>query len=207
MPVVEQQHTAGGFWALWRTDETEEYLFGRFSKFTPVAAELQYLSGLRNPRRRCEWLAWHVMVRELLGTKVETAYSSDNTPLLKNHPGHISVSHTGDYVALYYSPLPCGIDLERTARDFSKAAPRFLSVAEKDVLCNEDPFSLSLVWCAKEAAYKLARRPALDFSADIFLKALDRESRTMLIALSDGTEIPMAYRSLHGLTLVYTSQP
>ncbi len=204
MPVVEQRHTADGFWALWRTDETEAALFERFSKFAPSAAELHCLSSLKNPRRRCEWLAWHVMVRELLGPEVETTYAPDDAPLLKNHAGHISVSHTGDYVALYHSTKPCGIDLERADRDFSKAAPRFLSSAESEILGGDDPFSLSLVWCAKEAAYKLARRPSFDFLADMFLKKVDRENQTILVALSDGTEIPMQYRSLHSLTLVHT---
>lgn len=67
---------------------------------------------------------------------------------------HIAVSHAGGYAALMLCDVPCGLDIERADRDFTKTEERFLAPDERKLLESAGGLSAGIVWCAKEALYK-----------------------------------------------------
>ena len=66
------------------------------------------------------------------------------------------------------------MDIERKDRDFTVAAPRFLSDEEKTSVSQfGSPLTAGIVWCAKETLYKLAAGEDTDLLDDIRITGFD----------------------------------
>lgn len=77
-----------------------------------------------------------------------------------DHDYHISISHSGSYVALVLSEGAhgVGVDIQVASDKLPQVAPRFMSPTElayyRDLTTSEANEWLYTVWCLKEAAYK-----------------------------------------------------
>lgn len=125
---------------------------------------------VREGRRR-EYLTWRAIVRRELGADVRIAYDAAGAPVVDRDGVYVGVSHCRGRVAVCLSDVPCAVDIEPETRDFSRAAPRYMSPSE--LALSGDPLLPAAVWCAKEALYKYARRPGLDLLHDLRVEAVD----------------------------------
>lgn len=171
MPLIIHSNLSCGELAVWRIDESEAQLAARCSR-----AEQEYVRNFTNARRRCEWLAWHVLLHELCPSET-TTYDSICAPILVGEKKQIAVSHTSGYAALLLSDRPCGIDIELPTRDFSRATSKFLSDTERKLIETNDSGLhqkiTGTIWCAKECLYKWAKIPGLNFIDDITIERID----------------------------------
>lgn len=127
--------------------------------------ELQSVEGISSQSRRAERLAWRSLLRSVLPT-AQIEYLSSGKPEIKNSQyKHISVSHCQDFVAVAIATKPCGIDVERYDRNFGRVKSRYMT-AEEQTLSADDHWA-AVVWCAKEAMYKMAGREGVDFKRDM----------------------------------------
>lgn len=188
MPIVEKIEVGDrGLVALWHCDESEDWLV-REAKLPPYDQKI--LEKLNTDRRRREWLTVRVVVRQLLGCSV--GYEPSGRPVALGYEGHISVSHAAGYVAFMVSDRRCGVDIEASDRDFSRAAPKFVGPREAEL--TDD---LSIIWCAKEAIFKITGRVNL---LDIHIDKIESKtskiiSNNLIINYINMPDIP--------LTLVY----
>jgi 4'-phosphopantetheinyl transferase len=157
-----------GLLGLWEIAETTEQLL---SQYQPKNAELDHFLLFRNELRKREWLATRLLLLHLLGREPIISYDSSGKPHLTNSTGHISISHSANYVAVCYHPeFQPGIDIELITRNVERAARRFLSPKELNDctvdgrLSNKD---LMLRWCAKEAVFKMVPYADVDFASQI----------------------------------------
>lgn len=173
MPLIIRSNLSCGKLAVWRIDESEPQLAARCSR-----AEQEYARSLTHTRRRCEWLAWHLLLHELL-PDITATYNSIGAPILVGEKKQIAVSHTPGYAALFLSDQPCGIDIELPTRDFSCAASKFLSDSERKLIEAHDSHLhqkiAGTIWCAKECLYKWAKIPGLNFVDDITVERIDSD--------------------------------
>lgn len=161
------------------------------------AEDLASVSGFASASRRAERLAWRKLLREVLaehfgcafpeGLRIE--YSASGAPRLKDFPDiEISVSHCRDMAAVAVSRIgatvesrcdggACGVDIERADRNFDRAAPRYLSPAERAL--SSDPRLPAAVWCAKECLFKMQGREGLDLLRDIVVTGIDFTAGTV----------------------------
>ncbi|MCD8073266.1 MAG: 4'-phosphopantetheinyl transferase superfamily protein, partial [Alistipes sp.] len=116
-------------------------------------------------------------------------YDPHGAPLIGNAPGYhyVGFSHCRGAAAAIASAYPCAVDIEHLGRDFTRASAKFVSEAERKLLGAGHPLFFPALWCAKEAIYKLARIPGLDFIKDLEvtsadLTALDHGGRGRLAA-------------------------
>ncbi len=183
------------------------------SRLTLTPAEQAHGDAITHPGRRAEWLAWHALLRRMLGEGVSADYDASGAPVLIGAPGCISVAHSRRLVALYHRAERCGIDIEALSRDFSRTADRFLSPAERSLARQLSPSispSLSsdsfpaLAWCAKEAVYKYAGRPGLDLLRDIRLARLDPAEQNIHAVLLEKEAVTLRYSFIKDHCLVYT---
>lgn len=135
-------------------------------------------------RRRREFLTWRAVVRRELGDEV-----------------HIGVSHCPGRVAVCISDAPCAVDVEPESRDFSRAAPRYMSPAERAL--SDDPLLPAAVWCAKETLYKYAGRPGLDMLYDLHVEAVDFEAGVVVGRIADGEPLRLSLKRAGGFIVVY----
>ncbi len=153
-------------------------------------------------RRRSEFLSWRALARTALGTEVKLDYNTVGAPIVVNRPLFISVSHCSDRVAILLSNHPCGIDIERTDRNFTRASSRFLTPEEAAM--SADPRWIGVVWCAKEALYKYSGRDGLDLLHDIRLHTADLITGQLAGRICGGDPVALAVHFTDTHTLVMT---
>ena len=139
----------------WRTDESAEDLFAMIANHLSDDEQSVYQS-FKNDRRRREWLATRILVKEMLGHYPGIVYDESGAPMLSGIDGtnNISVSHSDGLVAVLLSKKRAGIDIERVTKRVLRIKDKFLNPDEYDA---NDPNLLQLLyiqWCAKEAMYK-----------------------------------------------------
>ena len=152
---------------------------------------------VREGRRR-EYLTWRAVVRRELGADVRIAYDAAGAPVVDRD----GVSHCRGRVAVCLSDVPCAVDIEPEARDFSRAAPRYMSPSE--LALSGDPLLPAAVWCAKETLYKYARRPGLDLLHDLRVEAVDFAAGTVVGRIGGGEAIRLTLHRADGFITVYT---
>ena len=143
------------------------------------------------------------MVAALFGDEAVYDHTPDGAPFVRfgDKQIAISVSHCKGLAALAYNPnKPVGIDIETERTQLQRIAPRIFSPAELEVYSTL-PLLLK-AWTLKEALYKSALTPGLDFRADIHLplrneKTAEVASRRFRILYSDYLEeYPEVFMSL-----------
>lgn len=115
------------------------------------------------------------LVRHLFGPDATVAHRPDGSPAITAPSSAISlptisISHSRLYAALALcrSGAPIGIDIEEWRTQLVRVAPRVLSPAETAVYATS-PEMLLKAWTLKEALYKCALTPGLDFRTMITL--------------------------------------
>lgn len=148
----------------WHITETEEELAALLSHSPGVVDEAFRLFG--SVSRRKEWMAVRVLLYAVMGRSVHLEYTSSGCPFLSGLSAQVSISHTGNYVALALTEIGrIGIDMELRTSRAHRLRKKFLTSDEEKILWKEteggpDYSALSaqdravLLWSAKEAAYK-----------------------------------------------------
>lgn len=198
MPLQLKKNTAGGWFALWRIDES----VGQLEAIVSLA-DIAACAAISNPRRRSERLAWRAALRSVLPGNYEISYDGVGAPCLDGVPGWIGVSHCQGYAAVIYSlTAPCAVDVELMERNFARAASRYISPQEATLPCAAEPWFGAVVWCAKETMYKLSGRKELDLLTDIKVLQADR-TRAVGEVLRQG-RVEMEVMMDDTICLVYT---
>lgn len=168
------------------------------------AEDLRSVEGFGSASRRCERLAWRALLREM-EPESRVEYLASGKPVLKNSQyKHISVSHCSDMVAVMLSNEPCGVDVERAERCFERVHMRYMSEAEAAL--SDSKYWQGVVWCAKEALYKMAGREGVDFKRDISVKSVQPAGSSWhLVAEAFSLQVELQCEHLEdGHILVFT---
>lgn len=122
------------------------------------------------PRHERERAAVGEMVRGLFGEEAVIAHDEWGAPCLEGRQESISVSHSRTTAAIAIDRLgrAVGIDIEGERPQLQRVAPRVLSETEMAAY-GASLRTLARAWTLKEAAYKCAGIPGLDFRRDISL--------------------------------------
>ena len=99
------------------------------------------------------------------------SYSSEGIPFLNNEK-NISISHTKGFSSIAISPKPVGIDIQDFRDKILNISTKFINSEEIDLIDPSSIKELTLVWCIKEATYKVYRKPGLDFKDEIKIQSI-----------------------------------
>lgn len=155
--------------------------------FTPVGIKVEEVSGGEN-RTGAVWraLAMQVYCENGRGGYRELRHRESGAPYIEGEEERISVTHTSGLLAVASLPRTPEADLEkfspRTALGIDaecwnrekvcQLRERFLSEEELSLAPPDDVKASILAWTAKEALYKAALTPGLDFRRDIKISTL-----------------------------------
>lgn len=191
-------------WAIWHVTESEEQLANGIVGAIP--------NELIHAKKRLEWLASRHAILTLcnhLGLRFFGIRKDDfGKPYLDKYPHHISLSHSFPYVAAQIDyDRPVGIDLEQPREKLLAIAPRVLSPIElKDA--GDDVIKHCVIWCAKEAMFKIHGRGGLHFSNQLNLNPflLQEEGSLTGVISEEGkkTSVELGYEVNPDFVLVYT---
>jgi len=136
--------------------------------------EKKKLQEMTANRRRQEWLTTRWLVQKVLSQDVEICYNENGKPEINNGGMSISISHCQEIVAvlIHTKGKSVGLDCETVAPRILKIKHKF---AEKELnqILNNETENLTLVWCAKEAMFKLYAKGAVDFNEHLQVNDFD----------------------------------
>src|SRR5574344_1526149 len=112
-------NTSAAISQVWEVIESEEELL---SIISIPNDELEELYITKSGARRREKLAVRALLNTVFNDKVYLGHHDNGSPFIQNNPTHISITHTGRFVAIILHPTEdVGIDIEYLDRDFSAA--------------------------------------------------------------------------------------
>lgn len=194
-----------------------EFLYWRH--LTPPGIKVEEISGADDKNGKI----WLEMARQVYCENGKDDYRQilhlpSGAPLLQGELYRISISHTDHFLAVASLPktpevtlaefslrAAMGIDVEKLTRtQVLKIRDKFLSEEELLMVAPDDVEKNIIAWTAKEALYKAALTPGLEFCRDIKIVRLPElqpasgiveEGKTdygeALIKFPSGQEIPM----------------
>lgn len=208
MPLEKIVREEGRTWALWKITEEEGVLRDQLN-FTEGIPE-----SITNARKRLEWFAGRVVVREILkamGFTFQGIVKDEfGKPFLRDHTFQISLSHSFPYVAaLVDDSVPVGIDLEQPKAKLLTIAPRVLHAEElKDA--GDDLVKHCVYWCAKESLIKVHGKKDLTLAENLIIAPFSLEKEGDLVGriIERGSEriIPLQYRVTPDFVLVLSKR-
>lgn len=147
---------------VWKIEESSEELLSMLEQSSEY---LPFLQQIKTEKRRQEWLASRVLLKELAGEELLIAYHDDGAPYLPDSSLSLSISHTNGYAAvLLQEQGAAGIDIEYRSDRVLKIRSRFMSPEENaSVGPDYETEHLLVHWCAKEALFKMIRQQDVDF--------------------------------------------
>ena len=160
--------------AVWKINELESELA---SGLELSKEALTRLSQRRSTTHRKGYLAIRKLLRSHDIDPLIHKYDKNGAPYLTDGR-YLSISHTKDVAAIAISSQPVGIDLEHYQEKIIKIAPRFLHLKESlDLNKNKEIHYLSQIWTAKEALYKVFRKPGIHFKTQLLIDQVEVKSK------------------------------
>ena len=141
----------------------------------------QAMTSFKSQTRQKEWLCTRLLLKFIEGDNAIIEYSSNGAPILLNSDKHISISHSGNFVAIALSKHQVGLDVQVINDKPLRLKSRFLSNQELTLLkSDKDVEGAVKLWCAKEAVYKYVSQPGTELIRDIVLEVVDKELMELL---------------------------
>ena len=162
MPIYRTYKKGDLVVGVWKVDETIGQLRSMFHQFSIYE---EGFMRFKVEKRKQEWLAVRVLLKELLGEEKRIVYLPSGKPCLEDGSACISFSHTSGYVAVAIHPsAEVGVDIEQYATRVQRLASRFVRDDEQvSVASGDEIYALLLHWSAKETMFKLMEEEAVDF--------------------------------------------
>ncbi|MCH5226679.1 MAG: 4-phosphopantetheinyl transferase family protein [Muribaculaceae bacterium] len=154
---------------------------------TPIGVKVDEVFGMDSKSGK----VWQEMARQIFCEQGEPNYRiishfADGAPFIEGYPGRISLTHTDHFFAVAWLPktpevslevftprAAMGIDAEFLHRQqVLKIRQKFLSDQELEMIPADNVEKNIQAWTAKEALYKAALSPGLDFRKDIHIVSL-----------------------------------
>ncbi len=165
MPLFKTIPIQDGLIGIWHLTEGPEDLYVSFSDLE--LADPDYLK-CTFAKRKLEWLATRLLLRQMIGTDFQISYTATGKPLI-DHPKYkyLSISHAQEFVAVFvHQNLNVGLDIEKQTRNYTAIEKRYLSDSEINDAA-QNSFIQCAYWCAKEAVFKLVPEEGISFRDQI----------------------------------------
>lgn len=162
MPLYRKYQQEHFTVAVWRIEETVDELRAMFHDFSFYEEDF---SRFTSEKRKLEWLAVRVLLKELCVEEKEIAYLPSGRPYLKDESASVSFSHTQGYVAVAYCDSgKVAVDIEQYGNRVKRVAPKFIREDEQvSIQSGDEVYALLLHWSAKETLFKLMDVEGVDF--------------------------------------------
>lgn len=179
MPLFKTISVTNGLLAVWQITESSGELQ---SFFTPEELADPNFQKYSFEKRKVEWLAIRVLLKQMIGSGFEIHYTEVGKPrIIHSLYKHISISHSRDFAAVcIHQQHPVGIDIESITRNYASVKKRYLSESELEQV-NEDSMLQCIYWCAKEAVFKLVDKEGVDFRKQIHVQPFHAETNKFIV--------------------------
>ncbi|MEX0275183.1 MAG: 4'-phosphopantetheinyl transferase superfamily protein [Flavobacteriaceae bacterium] len=154
---------------IWKIEETEEDL----AKGIELTTHCQdRFNGMKSQLHRRGFLSIRHLMALADYVDRDLYYDEHGKPHLKDGT-YISITHSHEFTGIVVSKgREVGIDIEKQRDKILRIAHKFTPLREYRSLANTDALirKLTLVWCCKEAIYKVCSIPGLSFLQNIIIR-------------------------------------
>ena len=156
--------------AVWKIAESPQQLLDLLKK-EGIYADIPFF---RNENRLSEWLCSRVLLATL-GVKQKIIYNELGKPHLEGENANVSISHSGEFVAVVIHPdKHTGVDIEMTGDRIHRVSHKFVSEVEKAWVSGANQTEkLYIIWGAKECAFKIYGLGSVDFRDNLEVEPFD----------------------------------
>tara|TARA_R110000850_G_scaffold190308_2_gene316188 strand:- start:24645 stop:25271 length:627 start_codon:yes stop_codon:yes gene_type:complete len=153
---------------IWKIEESFEDLMKGIS--LTENSQLRISNMLSDIHRR-GFLSVRHLLKEAGYSDYDLVYNENGKPDLKDGTC-ISITHSHEFSGIIISKNEVGIDVEKQRDKILRIANKFTPLKEYRTLANDTAViqKLTIVWCAKEALYKLYANPGVSFLHHIDVK-------------------------------------
>lgn len=160
MPLYQDFYRNDTYCLFWKFLEEDHF------EIEELANDTKWIA-LKNASKKKQYE--YLMVRQLLrkvGIHYKILYKENGAPYLYPLDWEISISHSFPFVFLAVSKRKIGVDIEKINAKISRLKYKFLNSNEQQWCFNkEDEIQyLTIIWCIKEALYKLHPNKYWSFS-------------------------------------------
>ncbi len=181
MPIVLENEGSFHRLMVWESTESLELLFELAEVDSKREDEIRAFKSLNRQR---EVLSVRISLKKMLGDRCpDIIYNSNGKPALANG-AFISISHTGNLIALLVSDKKnVGVDIEMIRTSIVRISTKFISDEEKEWIGANPTFDqLHVVWGAKEVLFKLYGLGHVDFKKDLKVLPFNLSKGSTLLA-------------------------
>ena len=169
--------------------------------------EKEYYSTFRSLQRKKEFLTVRILLQEKYDKSFQISYKESGQPFIKNNKElNISISHNKDWVVIAISKRQIGIDIEKVSKKILRIKEKFCSKKElENIDSNQETKHLSMLWSAKESAYKILQDKSIIFNEDLIANQfIPKENGTFNIPfLKKNLTIPIHYQFIEESIFTY----
>ena len=188
----------------------ESELCAELEHILPLNVVERYLaqaSKFGSERRRAEWLTARVIVAQQLPATY-ISYHPTGKPFLYGSPVQISVSHTGNNVAVLFTEVGRpGLDIQQIKTKITKLAHKFITEKEQGYLPEKEICEAqNLIWAAKESLYKIHGQQEVDFKEHLAVEPFKLQKEGQLIGnitKQSSVSVVLNYRFVHDFVAVW----
>jgi 4'-phosphopantetheinyl transferase len=196
MPLIQNITTEYGRVGIWQIDGSEPELYASLFQIDPRTETAAH------PRTSLQRKSSRVLLAEMLGFVPELVKDSDGRPKLRNSPLNVSISHTDGFACVMLGNGPVALDVQAISPRILKLRERYLKETEQ--LMAPDMQLATLLWAAKESAYKYKSTEKHDFREPISILHLNEDTIWATLAVKEAKyTLTLGYRWLQGAALVF----
>ncbi len=152
---------------IWEITESLDEITAQFKQ---VATEGEWIENqqIKYPKRRMEWMIARLMLKKHLGQNASIKYTSNGKPYIPSIDSEISISHSGDFIVLWFHEGVAGVDIEKISTKLDRVKSKFLSEKTIQSLSNSSINEhIAIYWCAKEVLFKIYNKGKIDFKTNL----------------------------------------
>ena len=151
---------------VWKITSLLDKLYSNKSLST---IELDQVSDIKSEKRKIEFLATRIALKNLFDDKLELKHHESGRPFIKEAK-HISISHSNNFIAIAFGEDNIGIDIEKPQDKMLKLITRILSETEiKQFQQKPTLENACKMWSTKESVLKYIGNKNLNFKDDIII--------------------------------------
>jgi len=177
MPLIVKKKKDKFSFAVWQVHEDLSFFLDKLSLCEPEKEEIANF----NHKRKLEWVTTRYLLYILEDKKKRSCCLKDKKgkPYLQNSKYHISLSHSGEYVAAIIANSKVGIDIQQITDKVDLIKTKFLS-SNEIVQCEKSIDKMNRYWTAKEAMYKAYGKKGLKFAEEIKVCLFNKKNKWFL---------------------------
>lgn len=160
------------------------------------------VESIKSPNKQLEVYARNKLFYHHFKEEVALVKNNFGAPECLPKEVNISFSHSYPYVVLYTHPHDvCGIDVELIREKVLKIAHKFCKPNELNLI--QSSVEATLIWSAKETAFKIFQKGGLDFKQHIHINFIDNDKIYGHFNKEKSTDFAFNYTTLQNHVLVY----